>query len=254
MVLQGLLSPALLLAFGCSHRHPASIASYKIEGTAGAALLAPSLPERGDREEFNSTMVRLAGEQKGNDLSFRNLCTVQTRLFSLLPYASFRSTGQWILRSRSVQGWAKYDGVSDVQAEWSGFVKELLVQEERGCFGRGQSLSSVRRLLAERMTFPAGEALLFYGFSDTGFVDLQPGMQVGLERPVQAQSGRQGRSTMPLEARSKVVALGGTGVALRRERARQTQFPGTDSEALLGVSRSLQRQALAPGIFAIHRK
>ncbi|MDE1178143.1 MAG: hypothetical protein PW789_16340 [Edaphobacter sp.] len=125
---------------------------------------------------------------------------------------------RWTIRSPSEQGWAASATKYDIHAEWSQFIHELLRLQDQSCFPANLPFFTIRRLIAESMPLPAAEVAFFlYSFGGTGYVDLVPGMELKLERPLREKelSSTHGKLTS-VEAVYRVVSSSGRNVGLRQ--------------------------------------
>ena len=174
----------LFLCAGCAHRVPTINETYSLEESSGYFLLVPSIAPQSSNTDFQTSLIVLPGDKPIADPNFRQRCSINGPVFSLRPNNADKPN-QWIVRSFNVQGWQKRGGDLDIKAEWNRFTRDLLLLERQSCFPRQHSFFAIRRAIAENIPLPASEApLFFYSFGNTGFVDLAPGMQIKVERPL----------------------------------------------------------------------
>jgi hypothetical protein len=218
----------LLICVGCLH-HPIETASrYSLEKSSEYPLLVPSIPPTIISGDFQTVQISLPVKD-GRRVSTSNQCSIRGAVFSLTQDASSNSD-QWLITSPSVQGWEKHGGEIDLTTEWNNFTHAIELRKELGCFPEEASLSSITRVIIEKISLPASESLLFfYSFSGSrGFVDLSPGMQIKVERILveggdEEQTAK--RKPTSLEAQYDVIPLSATGVTLHLSK---TSAPKSD--------------------------
>jgi len=207
---------SLLLCTGCIHKTPTLGETCTLEEKSGYSLLVPSLSSQTSDADFQTSMISLPRDQWAGITTSRQDCVIHGPVFSLDPGGPGKSS-QWIIKSLSPQGWPKRAGELDIHAEWNHFLRDLLELERQSCFPRKESFYTMRRAIAEKIPLPANEAAFFsYSFGGSGFVDLAPGMQIKIERPLvqSATSTTRAAYKGSLEADYRVTSPSSIGAAL----------------------------------------
>jgi hypothetical protein len=107
-------------------------------------------------------------------------CLIRGSAFTLVPV----STGQnWDFQTPSANGWSTPAVYENADKEWPLFLVQLAQLASGGCFAKSWSVDAIQQRLVEVMPMPADQALLFYySLGSYGFVDLHPGMQLGVDQ------------------------------------------------------------------------
>jgi hypothetical protein len=223
---------------GCAHRPIQPLQkNYLLEDKTGYALLLPSSGSSGDTA-FQSAQIPLLTSRPSTTGQSAKQCSISGDVFSL-DASDLKGERHWAVRSPSAQGWTAAATRYDIHAEWTHFIQELLRLEQQSCFPSTLPFFTVRRLIAESMPLPASESAYFlYSFGGTGYVDLVPGMELKLERPLKPD----GRSPRPskvisVEAVYRVAATSGRNVALRQISAKgKKDLHGEQSRAMFELA------------------
>ncbi len=201
------LGCALVPMAGCiRNRTIMSSEKYTLHAETELAVLAPPVFGR-DSGDFQTATVVL-GEQRTKPRKAGPLtCSISGDVFSLSPSSSI--PGTWEVKSPSLHGWQVTASQIDVTAEWRAFVDKLPLLQRWQCFEPGLDVYAIQRAIVRAIPFPAEQTLLFaYSFGNTGFVDLEPGLRIKVERS--ATNGKRSPSVQ-----FDVVAAPGTGVHLK---------------------------------------
>lgn len=192
--------------YGCSAAHRVDAPSIRLMEVAGYPVLAPN--EDGSQQMTIQTKVQLGAASAAE-------CAIHGDVFSLEPPAA--GTSQWTMTSPGVKGWQVADTASQLRPQWAAFVHDLAERKRAGCFG-ARNFASIQQTIVDAIPAPADEALVLrYGFSGEGAVDLEPGMELQVERSVLGER-RGKRELQSLHADYAVVATAG-GVRLKQLRA-----------------------------------
>jgi hypothetical protein len=229
---------SLLVCTGCVHRISMTDQIYTLEKTSGYSLLVPSLSTQSGDQDFQTSTLTLPGSTRTADRPIHP-CVIQGPVFSLTPA---NKPNQWTIKSLSTQGWQKRAGNLDMHAEWNHFLRDLLEAERQSCFPRKENFYSMRRRIAEAVPLPANEVAFFtYSFGGSGFVDLAPGMQIKIERPLIQNETSTTRANYKgsLEADYRVTAPSSIGVELLLSRTvnrRAGRSLATDANLVFDLS------------------
>lgn len=189
---RGVLLGALLLAglgwsAGCARRAaPLRVGAYRLQTLPDVTLLlAPGLTDQPGASQ--TTAVTLGSPSRLGVDGGGEGCAIAGPIFGLRPPAvapadAAHASERWEVVSPSVNGW-KTDAIqAQADEAWSGFTRQLEALVAKGCFPAGMSTYAVHRRIAEAIPMPADKVLrYFYSLTSAGFVDLQPGMQLGIE-------------------------------------------------------------------------
>lgn len=197
---------ACLALTGCSAAHRVDAPSIRLMEAAGYPVLTSSM--EASQQNIVSTKVMLGPASAA-------ACAIHGDIFSLEPPAAGAS--QWTVTSPSVKGWQVADTASQLRPQWAAFVHALAERKRAGCFG-ARALASLQQTIADAIPVPVDEALVLrYGFSGEGVADLEPGMELQVERSVLGvRNGK--RELQSLHADYAVIATS-DGVRLKQLRA-----------------------------------
>ncbi|SEB60011.1 hypothetical protein SAMN05443244_1282 [Terriglobus roseus] len=218
-------SSGFLALGGCGRGHGGAAPAVHLQEVAAYPVLVPgftAVAGNGGSQEALVALGRLAIPQSER-------CSVKGRIFTLVP-PPWKGGAAWTVTSPSVKGWQTPPPDLDLRAEWFDFVHSLAAMHASGCFGGGMTAASVQQRIAEAITIPADESLVFrYGFTGSGVVDLLPGMMLQVERSVLVDKGAR-RELQSMEADYEVTAATTGGVLLHRTRAVSLHQPQTSEE------------------------
>jgi len=204
------LGCALLPVTGCiRHRTISSSGKYTLHSETELAVLTPPVQGR-DAGDVQTAIVTLGKQRPKKRQEDPLTCSTSGDVFSLSPTSS--TPGAWEVKSPSLHGWQVRISQIDVTEEWRIFVDELSLLQKRQCFGPGLDVFAIQRAIVRAIPFPADQALLFaYSFGNTGFVDLEPGLRIKVERST--ANGNRSNSVQ-----FDVVAATAVGVNLKSTR------------------------------------
>jgi hypothetical protein len=225
---------------GCVHRPTQTLQkNYLLEDKTGYALLLP--PAKSDDDTGSQTAeIPLLRSKTSAVMQSAKACSIFGEVFSL-DARDIKNSRHWIVRSPSAQRWAAAATQYDIHAEWTIFLQALLRLEQQSCFPSTLPFFTVRRLIAESMPLPASEAAYFlYSFGNTSYIDLLPGMEMKLERPLENQKRNRQSSVISAEAVYRVVSSSGRKVALRLVSSKgKKEIHGKQSRELFELSKLL---------------
>jgi hypothetical protein len=240
---------ALMFCSACLPHRIVIEDGYRIEDIGGIPMLIPSARQSTESGEFQTVVVTLSKDSTEATIRSSNDCGVEGIIFSM--HSSSSTDRSWMIRSPSTSRWDTLSTRIDIEAQWKLFVRELARMYDSGCFPTGLALQSIRSEIARRIPLPANLVPIFM-FSDQGehFVDLTPGMEVGIQKVLSAgglvNSGSENSLRM-LTVAYDVVSRDGGGVRLRPSRvpgsAPKTQL-GTEDQLLLAMDRRFGRASV----------
>jgi hypothetical protein len=242
---------ALVFCSGCLHHRISIGDEYRIDDTGEIPMLVPIAAQSAESGEFQTVTVTFSAGSPDAKNRLSNDCGVEGITFSLHS-GSNSDKRSWVVRSPSKAGWDTISSRMDIEAEWKLFVRELARVYDRGCFPTGLALQSIRSEITERIPLPANLVPIFM-FSDQGehFVDLTPGMEVGIQKVLSTgalvNSGS-GNSLRMLTVAYDVISFDGGRVRLRLSRssdsASNTQLATEDQLILTTLDRRFARAAV----------
>ena len=216
-LLPGLALLCLGAAVGCvRHGMRAGVGGYRLQMLPNVTLLlAPGLVEQAGSVQV--TEVALGRSARGD----AGGCAVRGSLFAL---KAGDVAGRWQMTSPTASAWNTPEIEAEADGEWSAFTRQLEGLVAAGCFPAGVSGSSAQRRIVEAIAVPADKVLrYYYSLAATGFLDLQPGMEIGIETVTD-----QARATSAT-VRLSVVDRPPAGVALEATTARGRGRKGGDA-------------------------
>jgi len=181
------LSVEVFLFAGCLRTHTAkSIGQYQLSSRSDITLLLPPAmsPTGGTTQ---TTMLDLGNRSIAlSNKDGVSLCAIRGRIFALSPESGGR---WWEFKAPNVNGWNTPAVHEEADSEWEMFLRQIAKLASDGCFAKGMGVDAIQQRLIEAMPIPAGEVLRFYySLGSFGFVDLHPGMQIGVETTEMAVS------------------------------------------------------------------
>lgn len=192
--------------YGCSAAHRVDAPSIRLMEAAGYPVLAPDADA--SQQDVIATKVAF-GPASAAD------CAIHGHVFSMEPPTT--GSSQWTVTSPGVKGWQVADTASQLRPQWTAFVHDLAERKRAGCFG-ARNLASVQQAIVDAIPVPVDEALVLrYGFSGEGVADLEPGMELQVERSVLGERNGK-RELQSLHADYAVIATA-DGVRLKQLRA-----------------------------------
>jgi hypothetical protein len=209
------------LCSGCLHHTIATGQGYRIDDKGGAPMLVPTEVQATDAGNFQTVMLTLPRVSSPQKTHERDNCAIEGETFSMHSVQG-SDRASWVVRSPSVSGWDELSGAIDMEGQWNLFVRDLARIVDRGCSPPGVTSESIRTAIAKRIPLPTNLVPTFM-YSDQGerFVNLAPGMQIGIQKvlPTEASlhSGS-GKALRILNVIYDVVSRPGDGIRLRLNR------------------------------------
>lgn len=238
-----LLAAALVALTGCMPRHVTTAGTFKLVSIDSQDFVLPP-----DISAAGSTHLTIPISVQRSAIPHNHpdgsACSIHGSWFSFYP----TSTGdrvQWFAETPSANAWAQSGGSVDMNAEWAAFLHALAGLQQKGCFVSENALRPIEDQIASRMVLPDDDALLYhYAFGAGGYLDLDAGMQLQVERvlrqpEIDPQTHRPMNLNDPkgldeLISVYNVVSASDSGIKLRLLRNKQpdtqldkstTQFP-----------------------------
>ena len=246
------LSKAVLCAVhlccsGCLHHKIVIENGFRLTENSGAPMLAPISGQTSERGNFQTSILVLPDGSASAKDRVSHQCTMNDEVFSLRS-ASPSDSRHWTVRSPSISGWNTLAGDIDIYSQWKIFARDLARMNEDGCFPPGLTALEIRAAIAQRIPLPAEEVpSFFYSDQGTGFADLAPGMEVGLQKLLPAGKSISEQSERPPRmwaATYEVIPRQGGGVRLKLTRKIQRGPNGSsasEEKELLSLSQRFAR-------------
>lgn len=165
-------------------------------------------------------------------------CSITGPWFSLAR--SSGHTSYWIITMPAAPAWEASSGAVDMKEEWQSFERALDGLQQRQCFASMRDYLYVKRRIAESLSAPLADTLFYrYSYGPGGYVDMEPGMQLRIERDFFAPNH-------PTDYQGTAITYYGVGTAesgttlkfLRVER----KSPGSTVPALNSLDEELATQ------------
>ena len=171
---------------GCLRRPAAvSAGTYHLVNIGSVTILQSPSGGQAQADQWVST-ITLPGPPGVKSLASGKDCSIHTKLFAFAPS---ETPNRWIVKSPSAENWTVVSTQDELAPEWIQFLADLTKIERLGCFPSKETTYSVQRSIVAAIPIPAEQSLLFfYSLSGSGYVDLQPGLEIRVEWPARLES------------------------------------------------------------------
>ena len=162
---------------GCL-RHSATVSSgtYRFRDVGGVTILEPPINELPGTSQRVATVTLGDAPQTKSLARDEGRCSIQTKMFS---FESGETSNRWVVRSPRARDLAVSATQNELADDWMNLLVKLTNLEQAGCFPAQETTYSIQRAIATAIPIPADQALLFfYSLTGSGYVDLEPGLQI----------------------------------------------------------------------------